>query len=496
MKKYLLYLTVCAFFLAFSTPISADMTSLQGSYTAEEALSHIIPNDLIEGGRTFPDGSLSTGNLTVTATNTGKTRDMLYLEGQTSFTNDTYLNLIGRDLVFLSENSQQQYNTWHALDPFFTDSVGHPVVRVDADYYIEQLEGDKMKLSIKEKYATIEITFKKTSTEVSAANVKSEMNNSLPEGFNIAGAEVNASSYTGYMWIAGAADEEPIYLSSNQSGTGWTWDASTDTLTLSSSYTGQPIYIAGVRSEVTIEINGNVTVNGGTVGAPIRVDSDVRFTGSGTLNLVPSTRGNEYSIPTVYASGTITFAGTVTNASAEGELNRAIASEYHDVVLKGDADVTAKAQGTKGYAVYTGESLRLSDRSSLVAEGVGENAAGVIAKRGDIIVNDDAKLIAKGDGDGYAVDIREGKLEANNDNVVLLAEDEEKAISEDVKIEGTGTVSKDVNTSISEYINKLKDKVNEFLGGGGGGGCEEWTMAGLGLAFLTIALMLKMRFTK
>ena len=241
----------------------------------------------------------------------------------------------------------------------------------------------------------------------------------------------------GFLWIGGNDCEEPYVLDSDCSGTGWTWETDSATLSLNSSYTGEPVYIYCYET-TTLDITDNVTINGGEFGSPLRCDGDFNITGSGTLNLVPSEFAEEYSLPALSSPGNITFSGANIIANSEGELNSAVMSEYGDIILTGNAKVTVKAEGVQGYAIYSGRNLTLEGNSELTAEGEGTNASGVIIKSGDITVNDNAKFTAIGKGEGYALDIRQGNLVANNDNVKLIADDEEHYSTQENS--GTGEI--------------------------------------------------------
>lgn len=242
-----------------------------------------------------------------------------------------------------------------------------------------------------------------------------------------------------FMWIAGCDYDTPYDLSENCSGTGWSWNRGNSKLSLNSSYTGEHIFIVSYWefTAVTLEITGDVTVRGGDFGIPLRCcDASMEITGSGKLTLVPSLRGREYSFPTLSVTDSIMFSGAEVIVSADGELNSAILAETGGVFVTGSAKVTASAQGTNGYAVYSAENIELYQNASLQALGEGAGATGLLIKDGMLDVEDNASLTAKGNGEGYAVEIREGDMFVYNDNVTLFADNEAHSANRDNSGEG------------------------------------------------------------
>ena len=276
-----------------------------------------------------------------------------------------------------------------------------------------------------------------------------------------------ASAATGYLWIAGNDFDNPYDLESDSYGTGWSWSASESLLSLNSSYTGEYIYISSSYGDtITLNVTGNVIVNGGDVGVPLCCDGDLNINGTGTLRFIPSDFAEEYSLPTIQSSGNLIFSGANVITTSEGELNSAIFSGYSDIIFTGDAQVTASSKGTQGYAVYTGRNVILGGNADLTASGEGTDAAGIFIKAGNLTVNDDASLTARGIGEGYAVEIREGSLEVNNDNVKLIADDKEHAVTKENS--GSGTVNKETNAEQTEE----PEPENRKFKSSGGGGCN------------------------
>ena len=240
----------------------------------------------------------------------------------------------------------------------------------------------------------------------------------------------------GYLWIGGNNYDEPYNLASDCSGIGWEWNSKTLTLSLNSEYTGEFIFLLSSRlvnegeyvklaDFINLDITGNVIVRGGELGTPFSFEGNINVTGSGTLTLIPSQSAEEFSIPTIHSTGNLNFSGANVIINSYGELNCAVLCEYGDIKLTDNAKVRAKAVGLQSYGIFSCWDLTLNGNSELTAEGEGLNSTGVLVQYGNVKVNDDAKFTAIGHGEGYALDIREGELNVYNDNVNLIADDEE-----------------------------------------------------------------------
>lgn len=59
----------------------------------------------------------------------------------------------------------------------------------------------------------------------------------------------------GLMWIGGCGCGNPYILSGDCSGTGWSWDYDTSTLSLNSGYTGEPVFVSSYEP-TTLDITG------------------------------------------------------------------------------------------------------------------------------------------------------------------------------------------------------------------------------------------------
>jgi|GEM_PF-4676786 len=111
---------------------------------------------------------------------------------------------------------------------------------------------------------------------------------------------------TGTMNIGGQTN---LDMSTDQSGTGWTWTAATNTLSLTGAYGGGYIEFMSANSDlINLVCNGNVTINatGPTLYSAISCLGNLTITGSGTLTL---NGGNGYAI---MSGGLLTIGGILT----------------------------------------------------------------------------------------------------------------------------------------------------------------------------------------
>lgn len=286
----------------------------------------------------------------------------------------------------------------------------------------------------------------------------------------------SAYAATGYAWIAGADDSAPYELSIDHSGTGWSWTAASNKLIIDNSYIHHIFIDCNFSDVINLEHRGDVQISKGEYGSAIVVNGSLNISGSGTLTLIPSELGTEYSIPTMRVSNNLTISEGTVVAVAHGELNRAIASDYGEITIAGNAKLLVTANGKRGFALYAYGDTKIDDNASLTAEGNGLHANGVIVRSGDIIIDSNATVRARGTGTGYALYPEIGSVTINSNNVTLIADDEEHFSS--ATPQGTGEVATEINKSNA--------------GGGGSGGCNAGIVSTLSLlGFICVALRKK-----
>jgi len=155
-----------------------------------------------------------------------------------------------------------------------------------------------------------------------------------------------------------------VKIAANQSGTGWTWEAATKTLTLTSAYTGQPIYIhCAATDTINLVYSGNVTITNPyhDFGA-LTCDGRLNMTGSGGTFTLDSSDGygmgstrvtinsGAYNIISDVEGlwsdgGNITISGGSVTISTSS--NRGIRAYNSDVIINGGT-VTISSGGNAG----------------------------------------------------------------------------------------------------------------------------------------------------
>ncbi|GHS87871.1 hypothetical protein AGMMS49957_08480 [Synergistales bacterium] len=163
---------------------------------------------------------------------------------------------------------------------------------------------------------------------------------------------------------------DQINLADNASGSGWTWDATTKTLTLTGDLTDE-IKIASETEEITIHITNNVNVpkitktgNGAlkitgeadntltvenTNGPAISSEGDI-IIDSGTVKAIVTGTGD--TEPTIKAGGDITITGTanvVASNSGTGDAINAGNGSGTISITGGRTEVTDQGNGTNPY---------------------------------------------------------------------------------------------------------------------------------------------------
>ena len=170
-----------------------------------------------------------------------------------------------------------------------------------------------------------------------------------------------STGVTGTMDIGGQTD---VSLTSNHSGTGWAWDATTATLTLSSGYTGGRIAIICAASDtVNLVYTGAVSINASDGYPAIHCAGNLNVSGSGTLSLTSTS----YAL---YAVGDLEITGGTVNATSGANWS-GIISQNSNITISGTANVTASRTGTGdgfGILAQSGD-LTISTTGTVTATG-------------------------------------------------------------------------------------------------------------------------------
>ena len=148
----------------------------------------------------------------------------------------------------------------------------------------------------------------------------------------VAAAPLAASAVSGSMDIGGTHISD---ISVNERGGGWTWSPVTNTLTLTSLFTGKNIWIyCNPRDNIELVISGNITMNSNAEWI-IKCDGSLNISGSnGQLTINADKTG-------IYTAGNISFSGGAVNISAATGV-----SADGDVTIKGNADLTIDSSGS------------------------------------------------------------------------------------------------------------------------------------------------------
>ncbi len=185
-------------------------------------------------------------------------------------------------------------------------------------------------------------------------------------------------SATGTMDIGGETEKN---LASNQSGTGWTWDAASATLTLNSSYTGEPIAIdCQYTDAINLIYTGDVSISS-SAASSIFCRGSLNITGSGgTLTLNSAGSDSAYCAIDVY-SGALTIGGSA------------------------DVNATCAGSGTSPAAVviYGMKGVTVSGSADVTADATGADASGIWVEWGDITISTTGTVTANGNGTGGAL---------------------------------------------------------------------------------------------
>jgi hypothetical protein len=167
-------------------------------------------------------------------------------------------------------------------------------------------------------------------------------------------AAVPAQAATGTMDIG---EQSGLDLASDQSDTGWTWTASSDTLTLDNNYTAEPIAVICVSSDsINLVYTGNVNISSDITDA-VSCNGNLTITesgNSGTLSLGYTGSGH-YSGLFVMKNLTVS-SGTVSASSAGTNSATAPAAVIYvcgNITIGGSASVTANVTGADANGIVS-----------------------------------------------------------------------------------------------------------------------------------------------
>jgi len=208
------------------------------------------------------------------------------------------------------------------------------------------------------------------------------------------GASLMSGTVTGTMDIGG---QTGVTLAANASGTGWTWDSTTATLTLNSSYQGGYIKFECADTDtINLVCNGAVTVNKSDTYA-IQSWGSLVIKGDGPLTISDGGITASKDIVILGAMGNISGAsvgisagGSVTISGTVGDITSTAHTIYADgditisdggVVGKIGAGGTGSKSGTHG--IYAGGSVTING----VTGDISGKSYGIYAKGGNVFIN-------------------------------------------------------------------------------------------------------------
>ncbi len=210
----------------------------------------------------------------------------------------------------------------------------------------------------------------------------------------------NASDLTGGGAVTGTMDVGGTTVSDltqSANGTGWSWNASTATLTLGSSYTHEPIAVNCQDTDtVNLVCTGDVSLTS-SAASTIYCKGNLNITGSGgTLTL------NSASSDSLYCAI---------------EVNGAL-------IIGGNADVNAACAGSginpAAVVIYGKQGVTVSGSANVTATATGTDASGIWVEFGDITISTSGTVTANGNGTGGALGIYgSNTLDMTSGNLVL-----------------------------------------------------------------------------
>ncbi|MDR3277145.1 MAG: S-layer homology domain-containing protein [Oscillospiraceae bacterium] len=244
-----------------------------------------------------------------------------------------------------------------------------------------------------------------------------------------------ALAATGTMEVGGTDNYD---LSTDPDGTGWSWDASSATLTLDNTYSsGDKIFInCGASENITLLLAGDVTINyvGGAAIAVAGGNLTIKA-GSHTLDVTAAS-------DVIYAGGSIVIeSGTIAaNGSGAG---RGIVSATGSVTITGSANVTANG-GFNGIEASGGDVI-ISTSGTVNASG--GTACGI---RADNIQIASGTVTAKGSAYGALnADDGSGSITITDGTVVTDDTGGNGDVNGNLTLPSNSTASVTVNGDIS-----------------------------------------------
>ena len=221
----------------------------------------------------------------------------------------------------------------------------------------------------------------------------------------------------------GGTDLNDTALASDQSGTGWSWDAAAKKLTLNG-YDGGYIEATGDLSIVLADDSENtVTVPSGVDKYGIYTTGDCTISGSGNLSITTAKMGIASQSGDVFL-----------DIDGELDVSTALAGiyAYNNVRISGDGKLTVSVTGSTNCIQTWNEDIEISDAVDVTIESAG---AGIWARRdlnistsGDLNVTTGShgihanKITISGDGDrtfsgngGFAVNAVNNAINISGD---------------------------------------------------------------------------------
>jgi len=181
-----------------------------------------------------------------------------------------------------------------------------------------------------------------------------------------------------------------IPLAADQSGTGWDWDSTTDTLTLGSTYGGEAVYF-NTGDTIYVTYSGNVAISATGFQALV-CDYELIITGDG---------------------------GKLTLKSSGGVFHALFADR---MTIGGNADIYAESDGSTVVSANVGD-LIIKDNASVTVKGIGADTRGIYADTGSITINTTGTVDVTATGTGYALEAS-SDIDIMNGTVDLTADDD------------------------------------------------------------------------
>jgi LPXTG-motif cell wall-anchored protein len=280
--------------------------------------------------------------------------------------------------------------------------------------------------------------------------------------FAIAPPVVHAA-VTGTLTVCG---QSGLDLASDQSGTGWTWNAGNATLSLSSTYGADPIDFDSTDT-VNIVFSGSVKVdNLASNGDAINSKGSLIISGTGTLTLTAKSDGISTDGALTIKSGTVKTTGDSTGLKAKLDIN-----------IIGNANVDAFAGktfddpnlGAKTYCMFSSNSITINTSGNVNATDNFKEGKGIGALQDVKILNGTITISATYPGSvesgGYGIIVQDGEINISGQSTVLKIDAGFKALvcyaaGKFVNIKGGQTWTTPSGNYADDIIN-LKDSIKE-----------------------------------